>query len=74
VSCRGLYYLMVSVKRKAGKSKELGIPATETMKNKLQFNKVFMKNLINHINNATPTRELSLFEKLYVKVVKLCRR
>ena len=27
-----------------------------------------MKNLISHINNATPTRELSLFEKIYVKV------
>ena len=33
-----------------------------------------MKNLITHINNATPQRELSLFEKIYVKVVKLCRR
>jgi len=74
VSCRGLYRLMVLVKRKVGRSNNGGIPATETMKNKSQFNEIFMKNLINHMHNATPQRELSLLDKIYVKVVKLCRR
>ena len=74
VSWRMLYRLMVLVKKRVGKSNKDGIPATETMKNKSQFNEIFMRNLIAHINNATPTRELSLFEKVYVKVVKLCRR
>ena len=73
VSCRGLYRLMVLMKRKVGDPTRWN-PVTGMMKNKSQFNKIFMKNLISHINNVTPTRELSLFEKIYVKVVKLCRR
>ena len=74
VSWRMLYRLMVLVKKESKEINKDGIPATETMKNKSQFNKIFMGNLIAHINNATPTRELSLFEKVYVKIVKaLCR-
>ena len=32
-----------------------------------------MRNLIAHINNATPVRELSWYEKIYVKLIKFFR-